>query len=435
MKNKNFFIKSFGCQMNEYDSNKIVQLMNTIEYDQTDNPDEAECFIFNTCHIREKANQKVYSDIGKIKKNFRLKKKPIFVLAGCVAQAESNIVFEKSDYIDIVVGPQSYHKLPELINSFKSNKKKIVNTDLDVDEKFSVLDQFKHYKSKVSNFITIQEGCDKFCKFCVVPYTRGPEFSRSSESIIQEVSKLSATGTKEIILLGQNVSSYNYRDTSLAKLINMISENPEIERIRFTTSHPNDFDEELINMFGENEKLMPQIHLPAQSGSDKILKYMNRNYTKKKYLDLIAKFLSINPNIEFSSDFIVGYPGETEDDFNETLDLIHQVKFSTSYSFIYSQRPGTPAVNQDQLSPEVCENRLKILQDALFDYQLAFNTQRVGKIEKVLFENLTQNGEQFFGRNEHMIPVFTKKDGINSGDIKKVVIKDCNKNNLFGILA
>ena len=421
--------------MNEYDSNRISGLMQSIDYERTNELNNADCFIFNTCHIREKATQKVYSDIGKIKKIFREKKKPIFVLAGCVAQAESSIVFDKSDYVDIVVGPQAYHKLPELISQFKIKKKKIVNTELNVDEKFDTLNNIQNSNSKISSFVTIQEGCDKFCKFCVVPYTRGPEFSRSCETILDEIKSLSDHGTKEIILLGQNVSSYLNNNINLAKLIKKIAKISNIERIRFTTSHPNDFDDELINLFGEEPKLMPQLHLPVQSGSNKILKLMNRNHTRDDYLKLIDKFRKIKPDISFSSDFIIGFPGETDKDFQDTIDLVKEVRFSLSYSFIYSQRPGTPATNLDKLSNEICRKRLDELQSLLFQQQLDFNHSMVDSENLVLFENKTENGEQFFGRNQYMTPVFVKNLSIKAGEVKKIFIQDANRNNLFGNIA
>src|SRR5210317_2466501 len=254
--------------MNEYDSNRIADLLQSIDLKRVDDEQLADYFIFNTCHIREKATQKVYSDIGKIKKIYKNKRKPIFVLAGCVAQAESSVVIEKSDYVDIVVGPQAYHKLPNLINEFNLKKQKSVDTELNVDEKFDVLKNIKNTNSKISSFVTIQEGCDKFCKFCVVPYTRGPEFSRSADTIIKEVQNLVDYGTREVVLLGQNVSAYQHEDFNLAKLIKQIATIAKLERIRFTTSHPNDFDEELINIFKDEPKLMPQLHLPVQSGSN-----------------------------------------------------------------------------------------------------------------------------------------------------------------------
>ena len=435
MKSKKFYIKTFGCQMNEYDSNKISDLLSSISFKKIDKIDEADCFIFNTCHIREKATQKVYSDIGKIKKIFKNNTKPIFVLAGCVAQAESSIVFDKSDYVDIVVGPQAYHKLPNMIKNFIDKRERQVDTNLSVDEKFEVLQSLDYKESKVSSFITIQEGCDKFCKFCVVPYTRGPEFSRNNVKIIDEVKSLSDNGTKEIILLGQNVSSYNDNGVTLAKLIKKISKINGIKRVRFTTSHPNDFDDELISLFSEEPKLMPQLHLPIQSGSDKILKLMNRNHTRSYYLKLIDKFREKRSDIQFSSDFIVGYPGETNSDHNDTIDLVKKVGFSLSYSFIYSQRPGTPATNFSEVSKEITKQRLEELQAVLFKQQLEFNHLMINKENNVLFENKTQNKEQFFGRNQYMVPVFVKNDLIKAGEIKKIFIQNANRNNLFGKLA
>ena len=432
---KKFYIKTFGCQMNEYDSNKISDLMSSISYQKIDKIDEADCFIFNTCHIREKATQKVYSDIGKIKKIYKDKKKPIFVLAGCVAQAESSMVFEKSDYVDIVVGPQAYHKLPSLIKNFQKCNEKSVDTELDVDEKFDVLKKIKNTHSKISSFVTIQEGCDKFCKFCVVPYTRGPEFSRDHNKIIDEILSLIDHGTKEIILLGQNVSAYKDNEISLAKLIKKIAKINDVKRIRFTTSHPNDFDQELISLFGEEPKLMPQLHLPVQSGSDKILKLMNRNHTRSDYLDLIEKFRKVKPDIQFSSDFIVAFPGETDEDFLDTIDLINEVKFSLSYSFIYSQRPGTPATSLSKVNDKVSQKRLEQLQGLLFKQQLEFNHSMINHENVVLFENKTQNEEQFFGRNQYMTPVFIKNSTIKAGEIKKIFIENANRNNLFGKLA
>ena len=420
--------------MNEYDSNRISDLMASIEYKKVNEVESADCFIFNTCHIREKATQKVYSDIGKIKKIFKDKKqKPIFVLAGCVAQAESSMVFEKSDFVDIVVGPQAYHKLPSLIKNYNSNNNKILNTDLDVSNKFDSLENYKNLTSKVSSFITIQEGCDKFCKFCVVPYTRGPEFSRDPEQIVNEISNLVNNGTREITLLGQNVSGYNNKGINLAKLINQIATIKSLKRIRFTTSHPNDFDEELIGLFNYQEKLMPQLHLPVQSGSNKILNLMNRKHTREFYLELIDKFKNARNDIQFSSDFIIGYPGETDKDFEETLDLIDKVKFSNSYSFIYSQRPGTPAVDYIQISKEIAQNRLEILQNKLFDLQIKHNESKINKENKVLLENLTSKGDQFFGRNEYMQPVFVEGSEYVPGDEINVTIYSCNKNNLFGL--
>ncbi|NCW79913.1 MAG: tRNA (N6-isopentenyl adenosine(37)-C2)-methylthiotransferase MiaB [Pelagibacteraceae bacterium] len=432
---KNFYIKTFGCQMNEYDSNRIADLLQSIDLKRVDDEQLADYFIFNTCHIREKATQKVYSDIGKIKKIFRDKRsKPTFILAGCVAQAESSVVFEKSDFVDIVVGPQAYHKLPGIIQEHDQNREKICNTDLDVSEKFDTLNSYKNNFSKVSSFVTIQEGCDKFCKFCVVPYTRGPEFSRSADTIIKEVQNLVDYGTREVVLLGQNVSAYQHEDFNLAKLIKQIATIAKLERIRFTTSHPNDFDEELINIFKYEPKLMPQLHLPVQSGSNKILELMNRKHTREFYLDLISKFKSARSDIEFSSDFIVGYPGETEEDFEQTISLVEEVQFSNSYSFIYSQRPGTPAVDLDQISKPVAQKRLEKLQQVLFDLQLKSNASKINQKTKVLIENMTSTANQFFGRNEYMQPVFINANNCIIGNVIDVSIHSYKRNNLFGTI-
>jgi len=432
---KNFYIKTFGCQMNEYDSNRIADLLQSIDLKRVEDEQLADYFIFNTCHIREKATQKVYSDIGKIKKIFRDKRsKPTFILAGCVAQAESSVVFEKSDFVDIVVGPQAYHKLPGIIQEHDQNREKICNTDLDVSEKFDTLNSYKNNFSKVSSFVTIQEGCDKFCKFCVVPYTRGPEFSRSADTIIKEVQNLVDYGTREVVLLGQNVSAYQHEDFNLAKLIKQIATIAKLERIRFTTSHPNDFDEELINIFKSEPKLMPQLHLPVQSGSNKILELMNRKHTREFYLDLISKFKSARSDIEFSSDFIVGYPGETEEDFEQTISLVEEVQFSNSYSFIYSQRPGTPAVDLDQISKPVAQKRLEKLQQVLFDLQLKSNASKINQKTKVLIENMTSTANQFFGRNEYMQPVFINANNCIIGNVIDVSIHSYKRNNLFGTI-
>lgn len=421
--------------MNEYDSNRIADLLQSIDLKRVDDEQLADYFIFNTCHIREKATQKVYSDIGKIKKIFRDKRsKPTFILAGCVAQAESSVVFEKSDFVDIVVGPQAYHKLPGIIQEHNQNREKICNTDLDVSEKFDTLNSYKNNFSKVSSFVTIQEGCDKFCKFCVVPYTRGPEFSRSADTIIKEVQNLVDYGTREVVLLGQNVSAYQHEDFNLAKLIKQIATIVKLERIRFTTSHPNDFDEELINIFKSEPKLMPQLHLPVQSGSNKILELMNRKHTREFYLDLISKFKSARSDIEFSSDFIVGYPGETEEDFEQTISLVEEVQFSNSYSFIYSQRPGTPAVDLDQISKPVAQKRLEKLQQVLFDLQLKSNASKINQKTKVLIENMTSTANQFFGRNEYMQPVFINANNCIIGNVIDVSIHSYKRNNLFGTI-
>jgi tRNA-2-methylthio-N6-dimethylallyladenosine synthase len=425
--------------MNEYDSDKISDLMQSANFVISETLVDVDCIIFNTCHIREKATEKVYSDIGKIKKLNRSKKKPIFVLAGCIAQAQGEEIFKRTNYVDIVIGPQSYHRLPEQIKNFAERKKNFSDTNFELIEKFDTLNNLKSSrKSKTSEFLTIQEGCDKFCSFCVVPYTRGAEFSRSFNSIINEVKKLSDNGVREIVLLGQNVSTYKFIDGNkiykLANLIDEISKINSIYRIRFTTSHPNDIDQELIEAFKYQKKLMPQLHLPIQSGSNKILKLMNRKYTREYYLNLISRFKEVNSEIEFSSDFIIGFPGEEEKDFQDTLDIIKKVKFINSYSFIYSQRPGTPAVDRDQISLDICKDRLMKLQTLLGGIQVNNSKKLIGKKVEVLAENKTKTPGQFFGRSKFMHSIFFNSKNSNPGDLVDIEITSCNRKNLFGIL-
>ena len=332
--------------MNEYDSSRIYDIVKSLNYKKTEILKEADCYILNTCHIREKATDKVYHDVGRVKKEFRNKKKPLVLITGCVAQAEGEVLLNKEKYIDAVIGPQSYQKLDQIISNLEKKAKEINHTEFDVIDKFDSLNKISNSNDKVSSYLTIQEGCDKFCKFCVVPYTRGPEYSRSVKELIYEAQKLISNGAKEIVLLGQNVNAYNYKEYKLSNLIYELSKIKNLKRIRYTTSHPIDFSEDLIIAHKNFDKLMPMIHLPVQSGSDKILKNMNRKHSIKNYLEVINKLKKVNPKIKFSSDFIIGYPGETEKDFEDTLNVLKQVKFINSYSFIFSARPGTPAYNQ-----------------------------------------------------------------------------------------
>ena len=341
------FIKTFGCQMNEYDSNRIYDSVKKIGFEKTDNYGDANCYLLNTCHIRDKAKEKVYHEIGRVKKIFRFKKKPLVIVAGCVAQAENQEMLKREPYIDLVIGPQSYHKINDAILSHAQNKGKREETEFDAISKFKYLGKITNEAGKVSSFLTIQEGCDKFCHFCVVPYTRGPEYSRSFKQIIDEAKYLSQSGTKEIILLGQNVNAYRDGQYRLSNLIMEIEKISNINRIRYTTSHPKDMTEDLIEVYKYSKKLMPLVHLPVQSGSDKILKLMNRKHTTKEYLYIFEKLKKINSKIEFSSDFIIGYPGELEKDFKNTLSLIEKINFINSYSFIFSPRPGTIAAGLD----------------------------------------------------------------------------------------
>ena len=422
--------------MNEYDSNRISDLVKEVGYKKTENLENTDCYILNTCHIREKATEKVYHDIGRLKKKYRNKKKPIVLVTGCVAQAENDEMLKRENYIDAVVGPQSYQKIPEIL--LKLNKKKVgLNfTEFDVIEKFDKLKTLENFDSKISSFITIQEGCDKFCKFCVVPYTRGAEYSRSLKEIIDEAKKLILNGVKEIVLLGQNVNAYNYRSGNenfkLSHLIRQLNKIKGLKRIRYTTSHPNDMTDDLIDCYKDVTKLMPFLHLPAQSGSNRVLEKMNRKYTKEKYLSIVKKMKEISPNIQFSSDFIVGYPGESEKDFDDTIDLIKKVNFVNSFSFIYNKRPGTPASSLKSVDKEVQKKRLIILQNLLEEIQRKKNKENVGKFKEVLVENRLKNQSKFFGRTFELTPVVFDADECDIGKIIDVKIKDCNQNSLFG---
>ncbi len=418
--------------MNVYDSNRIFDIAKNINYKKTSNLEDADCYVLNTCHIREKATEKVYHDIGRLKKKFRNKKKPIVVVTGCVAQAEGEILLNKEKYIDAVIGPQSYHQFNKTLINIEKNKKKINSTEFDVVDKFDHLNLVKNSNSNVSSFVTIQEGCDKFCKFCVVPYTRGAEFSRSIDELISECEDLSTNGTKEITLLGQNVNAYNFKGKKLSDLITEISKIEKIERIRYSTSHPIDFTEDLIRAHGKIIKLMPFIHLPVQSGSNKILKNMNRKHTVKEYIELIEKLKRVNPLIRFSSDFIIGYPGETKDDFKATLQLIEKIQFTNSYSFIYSPRPGTPAAKLKQIDENVSKERLIIFQKKAKKIKSNYKKSLFNKKSMVLFENKIGNKNEYFGRDEFSNSVIVKCQENLKGKIKEVKIISGNHNTLFG---
>jgi tRNA-2-methylthio-N6-dimethylallyladenosine synthase len=371
---KKIFIKTFGCQMNEYDSSRIYDTVQKIGFEKTDEYEKANCYVLNTCHIRDKAKEKVYHEIGRVKKIFRNKKKPIVIVAGCVAQAENQEMLRREPYIDIVMGPQSYHKINEVILNYQKKLNKEEETEFDTISKFNYLSKIKNKNSKVSSFLTIQEGCDKFCNFCVVPYTRGPEYSRPFKQIIKEVEELVGQGTREIILLGQNVNAYNYKEGNkefrLSDLLKKLEEFNQLKRVRYTTSHPKDMTEDLINFYKISNKLMPLVHLPVQSGSNKILELMNRKHTIEEYLLIHKKLKMINKNIKFSSDFIIGYPGEEDEDFKKTMDLINEIEFINSYSFIYSPRPGTSAANLEVIDDDKTKKRLEIIQKKLFENQL-----------------------------------------------------------------
>ena len=418
--------------MNEYDSNRILDLTKKINYIKTQNLNEANCYILNTCHIREKATDKVYHDIGRIKKAFRNKLKPIVIIAGCVAQAEGEIILKKEKYIDAVIGPQSYHKINDMILKLEIKLNSINFTEFDVEEKFDSLNSLKNSDSKISSFLTIQEGCDKFCKFCVVPYTRGPEYSRSIKELVLEANQLVDNGTKEIILLGQNVNAYDFKKKRLSDLIFEISKIQNLKRIRYTTSHPKDFTKDLIEAHKNCEKLMPLIHLPVQSGSSKILKEMNRKHSIEEYLEIIKEIKQAKPNIKFSSDFIIGYPGETDDDFEKTVKLMNNVKFINSYSFIYSARPGTPAFNLKKVNEKKSKERLANFQKEAEIIKTKYRKSLINKVSNILFENKVKSENKYFGRDEYFNSIIVKSDENLTGKIKNVKILESNKNTLFG---
>ena len=426
------FIKTFGCQMNEYDSDRIMDTVKKIGFIKTENYEDANCYLLNTCHIRDKAKEKVYHEIGRLKKIFRSKIKPLVIITGCVAQAENEEMFRREPYIDLVIGPQSYHKINTLILDHINNNKKIEETEFDVISKFEYLSKLKNSTRKISSFLTIQEGCDKFCHFCVVPFTRGPEYSRPFKQIIEEAKYLVDNGAKEIILLGQNVNAYNNDNHSLSDLIMEIEKNPLLKRIRYTTSHPKDMTEDLIEVYKYSKKLMPLVHLPIQSGSNKILKLMNRKHTINDYLKIFDDLKKINTNIRFSSDFIIGYPGEEDQDFHDTLNIIKRLEFINSYSFIFSPRPGTIAADLKQTDKNLSMERLKIIQNQLYKNQTKMNKNLESKIVNVLVENLTKDKSKLFGRTEYMTPVTFIGSIKDIGKIIPVKITKSNRNSLFG---
>ncbi len=420
--------------MNEYDSNRILDFTKKINYISTQNILEADCYVLNTCHIREKATDKVYHDIGRLKKNFRNKKKPITIIAGCVAQAEGELLLKKEKYIDAVIGPQSYHEINKIISIAENlEKKKGVNvTEFDTVSKFDHINKLKNNDNKVSSFLTIQEGCDKFCKFCVVPYTRGPEHSRPFSQIVSEAKQLVDNGAKEIILLGQNVNAYHFENEKLSDILFELNKIQNLERIRYTTSHPKDVTDDLINAHGELEKIMPLLHLPVQSGSNTVLRKMNRGHTINEYLQKIEKLKKVNPGIKFSSDFIIGYPSETEKDFMNTLDLMKKIEFINSYSFIFSPRPGTPAAKMTEVNKEVSKKRLTIFQNIADEIKKNYRNKLKNSISKVLFENKANSENRYFGRDEYFNSVIVESEENLVGKVKKIKIKDCNNNTLFG---
>jgi tRNA-2-methylthio-N6-dimethylallyladenosine synthase len=433
---KKLFIKTYGCQMNVYDSERMAEAMGGAGYVETDSPDDADMILLNTCHIREKAAEKVYSELGRFRTLKDAKPDLKIGVAGCVAQAEGEEIMRRQPLVDMVVGPQSYHRLPQMEAKARTGQKAL-DTDFPLDDKFETLKNRPKAKRGPTAFLTVQEGCDKFCAFCVVPYTRGAEVSRPAARILDEARDLVERGVREITLLGQNVNAYhgegpNGTDWSLARLIWALNEIDGLERIRFTTSHPNDMDDALIAAHGECEKLMPYLHLPVQSGSDRILKRMNRRHTAQDYIRLIERIRAARPDIVISGDFIVGFPEETDADFQATMDLIEEVKYGYAFSFKYSTRPGTPAAERAQLDEDVKSARLHRLQDRITHHQRAIQDAMVGREVSVLFEKPGRLEGQMVGKSEYLHAVHVTDSGLKSGDLARVRIVESASNSLGG---
>ena len=434
---KKIFIKTFGCQMNEYDSNRIFDITKKINYFPTDKKTEADCYVINTCHIREKATEKVFHDVGRVKKEYKNKKKPILIIAGCVAQAEGDLILKKDHYVDAVIGPQSYQSINKIIKDLENKNKQHNITNFETIKKFDELKLVGNNNSKVSSFLTIQEGCDKFCKFCVVPYTRGPEYSRNFKEVLEEADELIKKGTREIILLGQNVNAYNDKnDKRLSDIIHALQKKKDLIRIRYYTSHPKDMTKDLIEAHKECSKLMPLLHLPVQSGSDKILKNMNRKHSIKEYLSIVNNLKEKNSRIEFASDFIIAYPGEKQEDFNKTYELMEKVKFINSYSFIFSPRPGTPACDMELVDEKLAKKRLIIFQKLAEKIKINYKKKLLNKTVKVLFENkMIKEKNKYFGRDEYQNPVIVCSNKNIIGQEKKVIIKKFSQHTIYGELT
>jgi tRNA-2-methylthio-N6-dimethylallyladenosine synthase len=437
-------IKTFGCQMNAYDSERMVEALVGHGYASTEDPADADLVILNTCHIREKAAEKVYSELGRIRALKQARDArgldTMIAVAGCVAQAEGQEILGRAPVVDLVVGPQSYHELPALIGRVRQRGERVVATDFPAEDKFLSLPDRPVSRVQPSAFITVQEGCDKFCTFCVVPYTRGAEFSRPAEAIIAEAERLARGGAREITLLGQNVNAYRGEgpdggNWSLAKLLKRLARIPAVERLRYTTSHPRDMDDDLIALHGDEPKLMPYLHLPFQAGSDRILHAMNRKHTVCEYAELVGRIRKARPDIALSTDIIVGFPGETDADFEETLMLVRSIGFARAFSFKYSARPGTPAAGlPDQVSDRVARERLHILQSLLDDEAKAFDGATVGRRLKVLFERRGRKPGQIAGRSPYLQAVHG--DGAEEliGQIVDVDIVGAGPNSLTGVI-
>jgi tRNA-2-methylthio-N6-dimethylallyladenosine synthase len=438
--NKKLFIKTYGCQMNVYDSERMAELLGAEGYTETKTPDDADMILLNTCHIREKAAEKIYSELGRYKVLKAEKPDLKIGVAGCVAQAEGAEIMRRQPMVDLVVGPQSYHRLAALEAKTRLGEKAI-DTDFPEEDKFAHLKSRPKSKRGPSAFLTVQEGCDKFCAFCVVPYTRGAEISRPADRVLSEARNLVERGVREITLLGQNVNAYHGSGVgsddswTLAKLIWALNDVDGLERIRFTTSHPNDMTDELIDAHGECPKLMPYLHLPVQSGSDKILKRMNRSHTAESYRNVVERLRDARPDILLSGDFIVGFPEETEEDFQATMDLIKDVRYGQAYSFKYSTRPGTPAAERAQLEEEVKSERLQRLQALISDQQKHIQASMVGRKVQVLFEKPGRFEDQMVGKSEYLHAVHVTGSQAKVGDIATVKISSSATNSLAGLIV
>lgn len=436
---KKLFIKTYGCQMNVYDSERMAEALGSEGYIETTKPDDADMILLNTCHIREKAAEKVYSELGRLK-SFKASNPNLKIgVAGCVAQAEGAEIMRRQPAVDLVVGPQSYHRLPDMEAKTRKGKK-VLDTEFPEEDKFEKLKSRPKGRRAPAAFLTVQEGCDKFCAFCVVPYTRGAEVSRPVQRIIDEARDLVERGVREITLLGQNVNAYHGMgsdgsDYTLAKLIWDLDKVDGLERIRFTTSHPNDMTDELIEAHGSCSKLMPYLHLPVQSGSDKILKRMNRSHTSDSYLKLIERIRRARPDILMSGDFIVGFPEETEEDFQATLDLIEEVNYGYAYSFKYSPRPGTPAAERQQVEIAQANDRLQRLQSLVTHQQKEIQESMVGSTVKVLFEKPGRELGQMMGKSEYLHAVHVADAQIAVGEIAEVKIVEARTNSLAGVFV
>jgi tRNA-2-methylthio-N6-dimethylallyladenosine synthase len=435
---KKLFVKTYGCQMNAYDSAKMADLLAPLGYAATDAPDDADMVILNTCHIREKAAEKVYSELGRLRtlkaEKARAGGRMVLAVAGCVAQAEGEEIVARQPAVDLVVGPQSYHRLPEMIARAAREQGHVLETDFPALEKFDSLAEPS--ASGISAFLTVQEGCDKFCTFCVVPYTRGSEQSRPPQAILHEARALAAKGAREIVLLGQNVNAYDGDGWSLARLCEAIAGIEGIARIRYTTSHPRDMADDLIAAHRDNPKLMPYLHLPVQSGSDAVLDAMNRQHTGDDYRRLVDRIRAVQPDIALTSDFIVGFPGESDADFEATLKLVRDVGYATAFSFKYSKRPGTPASTlRKQIPEDVKTARLTALQRLLLEQQYAFDDSQIGKTVAVLFEKKGRGAGQIMGRTPYLQPVHVTADASLIGQVRTVTIGSRTANSLHGVLA